>query len=172
MSTLRSSEATSLVASHWAMGVVGMLAGWLFTASPPMLALCTTRPFADRLLPVLSLHVQAHLPMFVGMALANVASILFAAWLQRSEATWQQEIGRGTGCFVIMSIGMLLGCVALGDRAIALPGAWVSFAPLGAMLAGTLFACMAVQPCRQGIAMARAAAHDAHARPAYGVLAR
>lgn len=172
MSALRSGDYVSLFAHHPAMGVGGMLAGWLATAQPSLVTLCTTRPLADRLLSTVLLHLREHLAMFIGMALANVVSIAIAVWVQRSAKGWQQEAGRSARCFVLMSIGMVLGCVAVGDGAIALPGALGTSTLLVAMLGGTLLACLAERLCLDGMSMARAAASLVLARPAPGALAR
>ncbi|MCC2657575.1 MAG: hypothetical protein K0Q76_2683 [Panacagrimonas sp.] len=171
MSALRSTGEVSLFAHHAAMGVYGMVAGWLVTAQPLLPSLCTTRPLADRLLWTVSMHIREHLAMFLGMALANATSVAIVLWAQRSLKGWRLEAGRGTRCFVLMSIGMLLGCTTIGDAAVALPGAAGSSALLVAMLAGALVACMADRLCPDGISMVRFAAYST-ARPAQGAHAR
>jgi hypothetical protein len=61
MSALRSRYSAVLFANHPAMGVYGMLAGWLAIALPSLLTLCTTRPRAGRVVPGVLIHVREHL---------------------------------------------------------------------------------------------------------------
>ena len=172
VSALRSPRNVWLFADHPAMGAYGMLAGWLATAQPPLVTLCTTRPLADRLLPTVLMHMREHVAMFLGMALANLVSIAIASWVQNSAKGWRQETGRGTRCFVVMSSGMVLGCVAVGEAGIALPGVPGASALLMAMVVGALLACVAERLCRDGISMAGAGAWLVLARPAPGGLSR
>lgn len=73
MSALRSRDYAALFANHTAMGVYGMLAGWLATAQPSLLTLCTTLPLEGRVLPVVFIHVREHLAMFAGTLFAGLA---------------------------------------------------------------------------------------------------
>jgi hypothetical protein len=153
MSALRLSDFSPILANHRVMGVYGMVAGWLATQQPSLLALCTTRPAG--LVPALSVHVREHVAMFIGMALGTLVSIAVASRAQRTQTRWANEASRGMRCFLLMSFGMVLGTLAIGDLQLALPGGLLLPAMSSAMLAGMVLGVLAEQICERGFLLAR-----------------
>jgi hypothetical protein len=127
MSALRLSDFSPILANHRVMSVHGMVAGWLATMQPSLLALCSSR-------------------------------------VQRTHASWAHEAGRGMRCFFLMSVGMMLGSVAVGDLPIALPGGRVLSAMSSAMLVGMLLGVLAEQLCERGLHLARTAQQRGNTR--------
>lgn len=162
MSALRLRDFSPILANHRVMGVYGMVGGWLATLQPSLLALCSTRPAG--FVPALNVHVREHLAMFIGMALGNLVSIAVASRAQRTQARWAHEASRGMRCFLLMSFGMVLGTLAIGDMQLVLPGGLLLPAMSSAMLAGMLLGVLAEQVCERGLHLARASQERRNAR--------
>jgi hypothetical protein len=129
----------ALLASHPLMGVLGMVAGWAASTAPLGSPLCTAADAGTGILQVASIHLREHAAMYLGMAFGNLISTVVAS-LVGKRGGWVRESGRGTKCFIVMSIGMVLGSLATGDQSIAL-ARWLGIAPApAAMLMGMLFA--------------------------------
>lgn len=142
-----------------------MAAGGLVCLYAPEQTLCTTRPAAAALGPLLLAQLHEHMPMYIGMALGSLVSLV-AAWNQGTPAWRLAESLRGVRCFALMSIGMMLGALVVAGA----PEPWRDTAMLPpmaiAMLIGMLIALSAEHLCEHVVP------HHVLARPRSGGLSR
>lgn len=163
MNAPRLCDFSPILANHRVMGVYGMVAGWLATTQPSLLALCSSRPAG--FVSLWNAHVREHLAMFIGMALGNMMSIAVASRAQRAQGRWAHEAGRGMRCFLLMSFGMVLGTLTVGDMRLALPNGVLRLpATSSAMLAGLLLGVLADQVCEHVLHVARTSNERRNAR--------
>lgn len=137
----------AILGDHRLMGIYGMAVGAVLAMPSSLLALCATRLPAQGLLPLLSLHLREHLPMYAGMAAGNLVSIVVASW---QDQAGRREWHRGATCFLLMSAGMLAGSLAVAE----VPFTWavaLGLPPMTiAMLAGMGVGVAAEHLCRRG----------------------
>lgn len=150
MRELRTGRFAAILSDHRVMGFPGMAVGAVLCLQSPVLAMCATRPPGSGLVPLVSLHLREHLAMYAGMALGNLVSVVVAA-SSRSEAdAWWRESFRGARCFLLMSMGMMLGSVVVAEMSITWSGALGLTPPMIGMIAGMLLAVVAEHFCQSG----------------------
>lgn len=147
MNESRAGRFAAILGDHRLMGIYGMAVGAVLIMPSSLLALCATRLPENGILPLLSLHLREHLPMYAGMAVGNVVSIVVASGQDRAgRREWRQ----GATCFLLMAAGMLTGSLAVAQ----VPSGWAGALGLPpmtiAMLAGMGVGVLADHLCRSG----------------------
>lgn len=130
------------------MGFPGMVVGAVICLQPQALAMCSTRPPVSGLVPLLSSHLREHLAMYAGMALGNLVSVVVAASSRRGADAWWRESFRGARCFLLMSVGMMLGAMAVAEMSLTGSGTLGLTPPMIGMIAGMLLAVVAEHFCQ------------------------